>query len=278
MIARYGAFELNTITNYLHVTNGSRNPFKYISGQTKEWWWQEKLLEHMTNNAGFFPATHEKITQFCQLMLDASQNIDVLGSWLEDEKYISQLPSNCDKVWLIFLDPFWCKTPWTRALAGKKVLVIHPFAELIEKQYTEKREKLFSNPDILPAFDLKTIKAVQSIGGQSNDFKDWFEALAFMKDEIDKVEFDICLLGCGAYGFPLADYIKSIGKKAFHWGGAVQLLFGIIGRRWEDPSYGKDSGEQYSHIDYPSLVNPYWVRPTQYKTKQSQNVENACYW
>lgn len=48
-----------------------------------------------------------------------------------------------------------------------------------------------------------------------------------MKDEIDKRDYDIALIGCGAYGFPLAAHIKRSGKKAVHLGGALQLLFGI---------------------------------------------------
>ena len=39
--------------------------------------------------------------------------------------------------------------------------------------------------------------------------------------------FDIALIGCGAYGFPLAAFVKGIGKKAVHIGGPLQLFFGI---------------------------------------------------
>ena len=48
------------------------------------------------------------------------------------------------------------------------MLVIHPYARLIESQY-EKREVLFKNADILPEFDLITVKAVQTIAGNRDD-------------------------------------------------------------------------------------------------------------
>lgn len=86
----------------------------------------------------------------------------------------------------------------------------------------------------MPDFDLITIKAVQSLGG-GEQFQSWFDALDWMKAEIDKHDYDICLIGCGAYGFPLAAHVKRLGKKAFHLGGALQLVFGIRGRRWENP-------------------------------------------
>ena len=85
--------------------------------------------------------------------------------------------------------------------------MIHPFAELIEAQYA-RRSDLFDNKDVLPDFELRTVKAVQSLGGDNQGFKDWFDALEWMKREIGKADFDICLIGCGAYGFPLAAHVK----------------------------------------------------------------------
>ena len=55
-----------------------------------------------------------------------------------------------------------------------------------------------------------------------------------MENEIDKHDYEVCLIGCGAYGLPLAAHVKKQGKKAIHIGGALQLLFGIMGKRWID--------------------------------------------
>lgn len=278
MIARFGSTELNTLVNYIGVKQQERNIWKYIKGEALPWWWNKNIINQMQQWSGFFPPTIEKTELFCQLMMEDMKEVDVLGSWQGNEVYFEKELISTKKVWFIFLDPFWAKTPWTKALAGKKVLVIHPFAELIEEQYYTKRTKLFNNSDILPLFELKTIKAVQSLGGEDNGFSDWFEALDSMKKQIDKSDFDICLLGCGAYGFPLAAYIKSIEKKAFHIGGSLQLMFGITGKRWEDPDYGKGAKKICPQLNYPSLINENWIRPTQMKTKYSNNVEDGCYW
>ena len=58
-----------------------------------------------------------------------------------------------------------------------------------------------------------------------------------MVKEIEKKDFDIALIGAGAYGMPLAYKIKKMGKKAIHIGGSLQCLFGIKGSRWEAPVY-----------------------------------------
>jgi hypothetical protein len=144
---------------------------------------------------------------------------------------------------------------------------VHPFAESINSQYS-KRDKLFKDDDFLPEFDLKTIKAVQSIGGAGAlGYKTWFDALENMKFQVSEMDFDIALLGCGAYGLPLASYIKDIGKQAIYVGGALQLMFGIVGRRWEN----SDCVKKY--------INEYWVRPSEHEKPQgSSKVEDGCYW
>ncbi|MFI1772468.1 hypothetical protein [Thalassobellus citreus] len=275
MIARFGAFELSIVVNYLGVNSDNKKVLNYIRGNEPDWWWSESLIKYMNTNAGFFPPTIEKIEQFCQLMLNDIPQLDILGSWMQSENFIDDRLTG-DKVHLRLLEPFWAKTPWTKALEGKKVLVLHPFDETIKEQYS-KRNFLFEK-EILPEFELSTIKAIQSIGDSDTRFKDWFEALDFMKNEIDKIDYDICLIGAGAYGFPLAAHVKRSGKKAVHLGGSLQLLFGIRGNRWEDPNYGvKEWGIDKG--SYVKLMNEYWVRPNEKdKPKNADAVEGACYW
>jgi hypothetical protein len=278
MIARFGATELMTLVNYLGVhKEGKKSIFKHIQGKELDWWWNKNCLRQMQQWSGFFPPTVEKIEQFCELMIADINEVDILGSWLANEKHFKNELLNIPRVHLLLLEPYWSKFPWTKALKGKNILVVHPFAELIEQQYKDKRVNLFDNSEILPTFNLQTIKAVQSLGGETTDFQDWFEALDWMKKEIDKCEYDICLLGCGAYGFPLAAYIKRQGKKAFHLGGALQLLFGIKGKRWENPNYGV-----LWHVPsgyYLSLMNNYWIKPGDKFKPENPNLEgDGCYW
>ena len=275
MIGRFGAFELATMVNYLGVKEQKNSIWNFITGKQEQWWWNEKLLTHMQNNAGFFPPTEEKISQFCELMLQDIKEVDVLGSWLADENYfLEKIKAN--RVRLLLLEPFWTEISWMKALDNKKVLVVHPFKETILCQY-KKRENLFHNKTILPNFKtLNVIKAVQSIGGDS-DYNDWFEALDWMKNEIDKCDYDICLIGAGAYGFSLAAHVKRQGKKSVHLGGSLQLLFGIKGKRWEDDSFGEQTfGKKNT---YKNLMNHFWVYPSlDEKPNQAKQVEDACYW
>lgn len=271
MIARFGDVELLTTVNYQYIQKKEKDLIGYIKGEHPEWWWDPFLVKRMRRNAGFFSNDKENLSRFCRILIEKMPLVDILGSWIPSEVYFEKELENARKVDLYTLDPYFATQPWTRALAGKKVLVVHPFAETIRTQYA-KRKHLFANPDILPDFELKTIKAVQSIGGNDNGFKTWFDALNSMQKQIDSEDYDICLLGCGAYGFLLAAHVKEQGKKAFHLGGALQLLFGIRGARWEDPAY---------HPQYPyyTLMNEYWVRAGEKeRPAAAKQVEGGCYW
>ena len=282
LISRFGTVELNCVNNYLVVTDKNQSYIKkiwnYITDNTHTPWWSEDHFKHMKINAGIFPSSKETAERFAQHYLEDIPEIDILGSFQYYEKFMP-LAANCQLIHLETLYPFFVKNPWTKALEGKKILVIHPFEETIRSQY-KKRKKLFDNPNILPDFELITLKAIQSAAGISVPFKDWFEALNYMKNQIADIDFDICVLGCGAYGLPLAAFIKRMGKKAIHLGGGTQLLFGIKGKRWDDPNYGYQYNKpELMKISYASLYNQNWTKPLEADTpKTAFKIENACYW
>lgn len=270
MIARFGSIELDCLDFYkiTKTTSALKIFIKYIKGEIDSVSWPEELIFSMQNNTGFFPSNKQNLEIFSELMIDEIKNLDVLGSWLNKENNFTDELSHVKTVRLMDLEPYIHKQPWSSSLKGKKVLIIHPFAESIKAQYS-KRDLLFKNKEVLPDFNLITYKAVVSLAGNHNkvDFNSWFEALQFMKNEIEKIDFDVAIVGCGAYGFPLASHIKKIGKKSIHLGGATQMLFGIIGRRWEIDE------------NMSLFFNEHWIRPNDTEIPKNFNkVEDGCYW
>lgn len=275
MIGRFGSNEIEST-----VFTRNRKYFKYdllnyARGKSDIWWYPENTINRMYYNAGFFSPTTEQLDRFGEEMMKAMPLLDVLGSWCKEEGYFLDKLSKALFIDLELLNPLWGSNtqPWSSALEGKKVLVVHPFSETIQKQYA-KRKFIHNDPRILPVFSLTTIQAVQSITGQKPDgFDNWFDALHYMEKEIDKMEYDICIIGCGAYGMLLAAHCKQMGKKAIHMGGATQLLFGIKGKRWEDPNYG------YNGTNYLTFMTPQWVRPSENETpEKASEIEMGCYW
>jgi Uncharacterized NAD(FAD)-dependent dehydrogenases len=238
---------------------------------TKKRPYSRKIKFAMSNNAGFFPVDDVSLDAFAEMYLDSLKEVDVMGVWFNkyEDVICNTSCRDAELVELSCLEPFRFTNPWSGLLAGKKVLVIHPFVESIRKQYAEKRQLLFSSPDVLPDFELKTLKAVQSIACSKVDFATWFDAYRHMCNEMEKIDFDICLIGAGAYGLPLAAFAKKLGKQAIHLGGVTQILFGIKGRRWE---------REYAD-SIAKLFNEHWSRPLGSETPANiSKIDKGCYW
>jgi hypothetical protein len=265
MVARYGSTELGCIVDYLHRASIS-NWVEFLAGNRRWIGYRRETVREMGRLAGFFPVNEDSLREFSRKALEDSTLVDVLGTWMLEEKFVAHLHPSASLVPIQLLEPFWSEVPWTSALVGKRVLVVHPFKPTIEAQY-RRRQKLFKDERVLPEFELIPLKAVQTICGQASEYKSWFDALDAMIDAIARIEFDVALIGCGAYGFSLAAQVKRMGKKAFHLGGATQLLFGIMGSRWlERP-------------EYRQLMNEFWTRPSdQERPAGFMKMENGCYW
>ena len=255
MISRFGSTELQTLC-YIKFYPFSR-PLK------------KRTFYNIQYASGFFPVTHQNLKRFYRVYEEDVKELDLLVSWRIEELLFRTWLKKKDYVRKTTLDKFYLhEHPWTFALQGKKVLVVHPFVETIEEQYRTKRDKLFDNKEILPEFAcLTTVKAVQSVAGNVVGYDSWFDALEWMKQEIDKKDYDVALLGCGAYAMPLAAYIKRKGKKAIHMGGILQFLFGIKGKRYiENP-------------ETASFINENFVSPSASDRPQlADKVEGGCYW
>lgn len=226
-----------------------------------------QALEWLHTNAGFYGTS--EYYRFAKLYKDGFDNSDGSAYWnfpgfQQMEDYL--IPQ--DKVLLdvSVLESFRLNEPWTRLLKGKKILIVHPFKKSIESQL-ENRRLIWENQDVLPEANYIVYQSVQSIG-DTGPHRNWYESFDIMCDEISKINFDIAFLGCGAYGIPLANYIKtSLQKSAVYIGGGLQLYFGIMGKRWENSQ------------DVTKFKNKYWIRPSLDETPEKNNlVESGCYW
>ena len=255
MACKFGSTELANVTYY------SLQPF--VTKKRKK-----MVIDKLYTYSGFFPNDYTLLPRFSKVMFDTLTKTDILANCtsIQEQYLLEKYAPTCQPA-QGYLTPWDFENPWTSSLKGKKVLVIHPFADTIRNQY-ERREKLFENKNVLPEFELHTIKAVQTLADETDvRFSDWFEALDFMCSEAKKIDFDIALIGCGAYGMPLAAKIKEMGKSAIHMGGSLQLLFGICGKRWDDNKKIK------------TMRNEYWVRPSEAECiKAADLIEGGCYW
>ena len=98
---------------------------------------------------------------------------------------------------------------------------------------------------------------------EPSPFCDWQEGLESLSKEILAKDFDLALIGAGAWSLPLAARIKQAGKSAIHMGGDIQLLFGIKGGRW----------------DHLGMYNESWIHPeADERPQHRKRIEDGCYW
>jgi hypothetical protein len=257
LVARIGGGELATL--YSYYTRKNRSVI-----------WDSGTVNNLKYNAGFFSADLASIARFCEEMFVHLGRVDIMGVWHNEgeEQICAAYCPNASFINLESIEPYYfTENPWSQHLAGKKVLVVHPFQDSIVYQYKNNRKNLFPNNQVLPDFELKTIKAVQSITGIKPEFDTWFDAYNHMCDQINDTDFDIAIIGAGAYGLPLGSFVKKIGKQAIHMGGATQIMFGVYGNRWQDIK------------EISKFFNDSWKRPYPHETpKQAATIEGACYW
>jgi hypothetical protein len=154
---------------------------------------------------------------------------------------------------------------------NKKVLILSSHSETIKSQLAN-HDKLFKNPIFHSTTQFYVHKPPQqnAISHDSNSWRVHFEKL---KTELKNIQssifdFDIAIVGCGGFGMPISAYInEDLKKSVIYFGGALQLLFGIMGSRWA------------SSPDINKHVNSYWVRTMEVdRPKNIQYCEGGCYW
>ena len=103
--------------------------------------------------------------------------------------------------------------------------------------------------------------------GKNSRGLSWFENLSQMQNDMSKLNFDIALIGAGAYSFPLANFAKNMNRVGIHAGGGLQLFFGLLGNRWVNSDYVK------------LHTNDCWRFPSDEETPNIHNfVEKSSYW
>lgn len=227
------------------------------------------LRREATVGPGVFPPDDAVLDRFCAVWLDALRQVDLLAVWYNrgERAIVADHCPEAARCELTALEPFYHPEPWSRALRGKRVLVVSPFAETIARQYPRRAAIWPGAPDVLPDLDLTVLRCPLSPALVAPQEADWFAALAALEDEIGRRAFDVALIGAGGFSIPLCAACRGQGRIGIHLGGPLQVLFGIKGGRWD--RYGPVA----------RLYTEAWVRPAAAETPAGiDTVERGAYW
>lgn len=258
-IGKLGSTELQAIRAFLR----SRDRADFDS-YTKIY--RNTLFSH----SGVYPDDPLTYRQFCEFMLArVLPTLTVVGIWFNwgEANIVRKYCRTAKKVNTNSLHAWYDRrTAWTRQLYGKRVLVVHPFEASIYQQSKRHTELWPNHPWVLPDCLVDVLPVPHYPILVTPRYRSWFETLTVLQDDMASRQFDIALIGAGAYSLPLAVHAFSLGRQAIHLGGALQFLFGIRGKRWDSASES-------------AFYNEAWIRPLPEDTPPNRHlIEDGCYW
>jgi hypothetical protein len=233
-------------------------------------------IESLDNNAGIYYNSKEDIIKYNVHYSNALKNSDAIATWIpsfnEQDFLINKY--NLLRLHYEVVEPFYQLDeniiPWTHHLKDKKILIISPFIDSFTYQM-KNNFKLYKDKNIfLPDQEFVYYKSCNTSAGNRIDGHNcWEDTYLHMINDINNIDFDIALVSCGGYGLPICNHIKeNMKKSAIYVGGGLQLLFGVIGKRWlSDVKWKKRIKESPSEF----------IRPIE-KQVNSHRVENSCYY
>jgi len=227
--------------------------------------------------SGIFPVRQDIFLHWADECRSALGQMDLLSQWQVpstylaalEERVLALLAPQAFRAHRNFIHLLHPPEPWLRHLAALRWLVVHPFEKTIRAQLPHLATLGVYPANTLPdlerrAKDTSILTCPQFSYMVPPKHPDWSAALVELKKEMERRDFDIALIGAGAWSLPLAAHAKRMGRKAIHLGGTTQLLFGIRGGRFDQ--WGFNYHQQ-------------WVRPLPEETPGNcRLMEEGAYW
>ncbi len=235
----------------------------------------------LEQNAGIFPVTEQSVREWLNVYRWATQTADVMAAgWYaplarSEWTLLDRVNPTVKRIPLRSLEPYYVEpvNQWTRALDGQRVTVVSSFVRTMENQLVNADLIWRGQETLLPHAKWSFVRSYYSpvLAKGSCEWpkvmRGWQDAILHLETEVLKTNPQVVLLGCGALAMPLAARLKQKGTIAIVMGGAIQVLFGIKGRRWEN------------HPVISALWNEHWVYPAEDEIpKGAKDVEGGCYW
>jgi hypothetical protein len=265
IIGRQGTIELQTLLSYVHT-----GTCKFSNLHTLE------------KHAGIYPSSYESVVVWIKEYMDAvkSSNGLAVGWYAPLAKGELQMLESWNfagkRVPLRALEPYYVEPnrSWLRGLDSQYVAVVSSFAASIKQQLPHLQQIWKGREEMLPK-DVQW-SCVQSyyspvLAQGRCEWPDrigsWSDAVTLLETQVVESGAKVALLGCGGLAMPLALRLKKRGIAAIVLGGAIQLLFGIKGRRWSD------------HPVISGFFNDWWISPSAEEIPgAAADIEGGCYW
>ena len=228
-----------------------------------------RLRVNAEANGGIFPSDERSIETFADFYLTHIRNLDWLGMSLDQPQRELPIVKHYGlSGHLVYYQDFVpdrsvpnddsrCYLP---QLAGQRILLVCPFAELLQARATQaifeavwaKTGTRWFHPAAVEALELPygfEPETQRKFGTAINLFE-------HVAAEMGRRTFDVALIAAASLAIPLAAAAKQMGKVAIDMGGDLQLLFGVIGNRWRNRPEWHQKYFNAAWIDMPDRYQP----------------------
>lgn len=221
--------------------------------------YESAMAARSFRHAGLFPADAKFVREWAARYADEVGELDVLGVFFEQPELHQRLLDHhgLGLPLVHYRDqeparrPHDLRADWLAHLAGRRLLLVSPFAELMaERANTATFDAVWERvgtrwPQVASVAALPVPygwdAAVRERHGTS------LTLLDHMCERLAEHEFDLALIGAGHLGTGLAVAAKARGRAGFSLGGHMQPLFGLLGERWR------------GHPEFEPLVTRAWI-------------------
>ena len=269
-VGRNGTIELETLL------------FKFYQAKPGESY-SEGIRRRMELNAGVFPPTQTSLDRWVFMMMEAIRNCDILvAGWyqplaIQEESLLDNTNKYAPRIPLRSLEPYYVEPSkrWTKLLEGHKVAVVSSFTKTILSQLSKKDEiwpvatesLLPNNVEWIPVQTGYSPALAEGSAGWPSDIQSWDVAVNYVVKQVKQSGARIALVACGGLGMVIGSELRKQGVVVIVLGGALQVLFGIKGKRWA------------THSVIQHFWNDAWVYPREDETPNGAwRIENGCYW
>ncbi|WPJ97367.1 hypothetical protein SH580_06550 [Coraliomargarita algicola] len=256
-VCRLGSVELSALRHYIEYEGYSKDNDSV------------GVLNNLFNNAGVYPNEPTSFNAFAKTYLNDLPLADLVGIWYNpgERATLEQYAPCAHFTELQNLEPYYFNQSWLNSAKGKRFLIITPFIKTARSQVAQLKAIWPQYKGLFHEAAFEFIKAPAHAAMVTPSHLNWSTALDALKAQMDTIDYDVLIVGAGAWGLPLAVHAKRTGKIGYHLGGSTQLLFGIKGKRWD------------THPIISKLYNDHWVRPYESEIPKKANlVEEGCYW
>ncbi|NBR60631.1 MAG: hypothetical protein EBT86_03090 [Actinobacteria bacterium] len=246
----------------------------------------------LVHNAGINIQSMEDVRQYTLATMRAFQHCSLVAIWERQglvyektgkaQEYLCQIAKK-PEILAQALEPFYFLdrgegNSWMECLRGKTVAIISPFSDTFQEQIQRGNiDKIFGpSAKWFSGTQFHFIKPPYTLAG-NHEGKNWQDHFSEFKNRLTTFFKNLpekpaaVLVSCGGYGMPVCDFLYStLDQSPIYIGGALQLFFGVLGKRWETNS---------TIMKYVRQNPDAWVRPKESEKPPNSNVvERGCYW